>query len=411
MDLNKKISFTPYQKFIIAILTFLQFTVILDFMVLSPLGFILLKELKINTQQFGMVVSAYAISAGVSGFFAAGFADKFDRKKFLLFFYVGFLAGTTFCAMAPTYELLLAARIFTGIFGGVIGAVGFAIIGDMFVPEIRGRVMGFVQMAFAASQILGIPIGLYLANKLDWHAPFWMIVALGLIAGVIMFIYMKPVDAHLQVKNNRNAFQHLKKVVSKEDYIRGFLGTVLLATGGFMLMPFGSAFSTNNLGLSKDDLPLLYGITGVVSIASGPFIGKFSDQYGKYTIFVAGSIISIITVAIYTQLGVTPLWICTALSGIMFVGISARIISSSALITSIPDMQDRGAFMSINSSIQQISGGIATGIAGIIVVQRPDGFLERYDLLGYVVIGSAVATTGLMYLVHKQVQSKLHKKI
>src|SRR5690349_19809665 len=176
-----KPTFTGYEKFIIALLATLQFTVVLDFMVLSPLGYILLDKLSITTSQFGLVVSAYAFSAGASGLLTAGFADKFDRKKLLLFFYVGFLVGTLFCGIAPTYHLLLAARVFTGIFGGVIGSISFAIITDLFAIDVRGRVMGFVQMAFASSQVLGIPIGLYLANKFSWHAPFLMIVGLGLI--------------------------------------------------------------------------------------------------------------------------------------------------------------------------------------------------------------------------------------
>ena len=214
-------------------------------MVLSPLGAILIPSLKITTSQFGLVVSAYAFSAGASGLLAAGFADQFDRKKFLLFFYIGFLIGTLFCAIAPTYELLLAARIVTGIFGGVIGSVSFAIITDLFKLEVRGRVMGFVQIAFAASQVLGLPIGLLLANRFEWHAPFWMIVIFGVVLGIVILIYMKPVTQHLAAdKKNQNAYMHLYSNLSNKFYIRAYLSTILLATGGFMLMPFGSAFST-----------------------------------------------------------------------------------------------------------------------------------------------------------------------
>ena len=158
-------------------------------MVLSPLGAQLLVELNVKPAQFGLVVSAYAFSAGASGLLAAGFADKFDRKKLLLFFYVGFIIGTFLCALAPNYHLLLIARIITGIFGGVIGSVSFAIITDLFKMEVRGRVMGFVQMAFAASQVLGIPIGLILANKYGWHSPFWMIACFSIVVGIgILFI-------------------------------------------------------------------------------------------------------------------------------------------------------------------------------------------------------------------------------
>src|SRR5688572_12011641 len=211
---SPKPKFTGYEVFVIAILAFLQFTVILDFMVMSPLGAIIRPELKITPAQFGMAVSAYAISAGISGLLAAGFADRYDRKKLLIFFYTGFLIGTALCAMSPNYQFLLGARIVTGLFGGVIGSVSMAIVTDLFRMEVRGRVMGFIQMAFAASQVLGLPIGLYLANKFAWHAPFWMIVIVGVIPGIIIALKMKPVTAHLKLQHDRNPFEHLGKTFS-----------------------------------------------------------------------------------------------------------------------------------------------------------------------------------------------------
>ncbi|SOE21183.1 Predicted arabinose efflux permease, MFS family [Spirosomataceae bacterium TFI 002] len=401
--MSKERVFTRYQIFMIAILAFIQFTVILDFMVLSPLGAILIPELGISTSQFGWVVSAYAFSAGLSGVLAAGFADKFDRKKLLMFFYVGFLVGTALCASADTYEFLLLARIFTGIFGGVIGSIGFAIITDIFELKVRGRVMGFTQMAFAASQILGLPIGLYLANNFGWHSTFWMIVIVGFLVGVVMVWKIRPIDAHLAASKGMNAFKHLVSTVSNPDYVKVFLSTILLATGGFMLMPFGSTFSTNNLGLSLSDLPLLYGITGMFTIFFGPILGKVADKVGKLKLFVFGSILSSILVGIYCNLGVTPFWVILAINVILFLGINARMISSSALITAVPDLKDRGAFMSINSSVSQVSGGIASAIAGMIVVQRSDGFVEHYPLLGWVVIGSMIVSGGLMFVINNLV--------
>ncbi|WP_044171277.1 MFS transporter [Flectobacillus major] len=402
---NQKI-FTPYQIFMIAVLSFIQFTVVLDFMVLSPLGAILMPTLQINPHQFGMVVSAYAFSAGASGLLAAGFADKFDRKKFLLFFYIGFLVGTALCALATNYTFLLAARIFTGIFGGVIGSVSLAVISDIFKPEVRGRVMGFVQMSFAASQVLGLPIGLLLANMYDWHAPFWMIVGVGLVVGVVIFTKMQPLTSHLALQKDGNPFIHLFHTVSKPHYLRAFMGTVLLATGGFMLMPFGSAFSTNNLGISLQQLPLLYGATGIASLVFGPFIGKLSDKIGKYKMFVIGSVVSSVLVGIFCNLGTTPLLVVMAINIFMFAGISSRMISSSALMTSVPVPSDRGAFMSVNSSIQQISGGIASLVAGLIVVKAPSGKLERYDILGYTVIGSMLVAIYLLKWVDTYVKNR-----
>lgn len=402
---NKQSVFSGYQKFIIAILAILQFTIILDFMVLSPLSAILLKELSLAPSQFGWVVSAYAFSAGISGFLAAGFADKFDRKKMLMFFYTGFLIGTVLCALAPNYYFLLIARIVTGIFGGVIGSVSFAIITDIFKMEVRGRVMGFVQTAFAASQILGLPIGLFLANRFGWHSPFWMIAGFGIIVGIVILIYLKPINEHLLIKSERSAFQHLIKTLTTKHHIRGFAGTILLATGGFMLMPFGSAFSIFNLHLTMEQLPLLYGITGVFSIVFGPIIGKVSDKIGKFKTFAAGTIISMLMVGIYTNLGPTPLYLVIILNVLLFVGISSRMISSSALMTAIPAPQDRGAFMAINSAIQQISGGVASVAAGMIVVQTSSGELLHYSILGIVVICSMIFATIMMWRVNQYVQN------
>ncbi len=402
----KEKTFTSYDKFIIAILAILQFTLVLDFMVLSPLGAQLLVELNITTAQFGWVVSAYAFSAGASGLLAAGFADKFDRKKLLLFFYTGFIAGTFLCGIAPDYNFLLMARIVTGIFGGVIGAVSFAIITDLFKLEVRGRVMGFVQMAFAASQVMGLPVGLYLANKWGWHSPFIMIVGLSVIVGIAIIVYMKPINEHLKIQSDRNALQHLGKTISNLTYLKAFAATILLATGGFMLMPFGSAFSINNLGITMEQLPLLYMITGIFSMGIGPLAGKLSDKIGKYKMFVIGSVISMVMVLIYCNLDVTPLWIVIVINVIMFAGIMARIIPSSALMTAIPDPQDRGAFMGINSSIQQISGGVAAAVAGMIVVQTSSGKLEHYDMLGYVVVGAMVITIVMVYWLNQLVIRK-----
>ena len=406
----EKSTFSKYQIFIITILAILQFSVILDFMVLSPLGAILLPELKITTTQFGFVVSAYAFSAGASGLLAAGFADRFDRKKLLLFFYTGFIVGTVLCALAPTYHLLLVARIVTGIFGGVISAVGFAIITDLFKMEVRGQVMGFIQTAFAASQVLGIPVGLLLANQFTWHAPFWLIAGFSALTAIVIAIYMKPITDHLAFPSIHNPFKHLWKTLTNNDYVKGFVTTIFLATGGYMLMPFGSAFSTNNLGLSVKSLPFLYGITGAFTIVFSPLLGKLSDRIGKFNVFMMGTMVGVTMVAIYCNLGPTPLWLVTTINVLLFVGITSRITASSALMTAVPDPQDRGAFMSVNSSIQQISGGIAASIAGMIVIQHPTGQLENYNILGYTVITSMICAVALMYRLDQHVKQKLAAK-
>lgn len=409
MNMQKEKIFTSYQVFMIAILSILQFTIILDFMVMAPLGVILMKTLNITPTKFSLVVSSYAFSAGASGLLAAGFADKFDRKKLLMFFYTGFLLGTVLCAIAPTFEFLLAARIITGIFGGVIGSIIFAIITDLFKMEVRGRVMGFVQMSFSASQVLGIPIGLLLANAYGWHASFWMIAIVGAVIGVVMLIKMKPVTGHLGLHPDRNAFHHLLTTISKPRYLFGFLTMSFLASGGFMLMPFGSAFGTHNLGLSLEELPMLYLLTGVFSIVVGPLAGKYSDTIGKYKMFIIGSILAMAAVVIYTNLGVTPFWLVSIVSIFLFASITTRMIPASALMTAIPAPQDRGAFMSINSATMQISGGIATVIAGQIVGQSATGMIENYDTLGFVVVGTMTIMIAMMYYINRNV-SEAHRQ-
>src|SRR6187200_943633 len=201
--------FTSYQALVIVLLALTQFTVVLDFMVMSPLGDMLMKSMELTTSQFGFAVSGYAISAGISGLLTAGFADRFDRKKLLLFFYIGFIAGTLFCGLATTYFMLLAARIITGIFGGVIGSISMAIMADLFPLHQRGRAMGFMQMGFGASQVLGIPISLYIANHWGWQSPFFMIVGLSALMWLITLLKLHPVTKHLHLKNDKTAILHL----------------------------------------------------------------------------------------------------------------------------------------------------------------------------------------------------------
>ena len=398
--------FTGYQKFMVAVLAFLQFTIVLDFMILSPLGAFLMRDLHIPAARFGIVVSVYAFSAGASGLLAAGFADRFDRKRLLLFFYAGFVLGTLLCSLAPTYSFLLFARMVTGLFGGVIGSISFAIIADLFPLAARGRVMGVVQTAFAASQVMGLPLGLYFANRWGWHAPFVMIVVVSVAVGVVIAAKMRPVTGHLGLQKPGGPFAHVLATVRNGTYLRTFGMTTLLVTGGFMLMPFGSAFGVHNMGIPLEKLPVLYMATGVCSIIAGPLVGRLSDRVGKYPVFVGGTLLGVVMVLIYTRFGVTPLWIVIVANMILFVGITSRMISASALISAVPAPADRGAFMSVNASTQQIAGGLASFAAGLIVVEASDGRLLRYDILGDVVVVGMLITVFMLRYINRVVMAK-----
>ncbi|MDB6080157.1 MAG: hypothetical protein JWO82_3904 [Akkermansiaceae bacterium] len=398
--------FSGYERFVVALLAFLQFTIVLDFMILSPLGAILMKELNVPPAKFGVVVSGYAVAAGISGLFAAGFADRFDRKKLLLVFYAGFILGTLFCALAPNYQLLLAARIFTGFFGGVIGSVTMAIVADVFPLERRGRVMGSIQSAFGAAQVLGLPLGLWLAAHFGWHFGFLLIVVVSLVVGIAIVLWLKPINAHLAVIKTVPPLLHIFRTARNPRYQVGFLATILLSTGGFMLMPFASAFSVNNLGLTLKQLPMIYMVTGICSLIAGPLLGRASDRFGKFPMLVAGSILASSMILIYVRLGVTPIWEVIVLNVFMYIGISARMVSSGALVSAMPDLADRGAYMSISSSMQQLSGGVATWVAGLVVFQTESGKLDHYPTLGWMVLGSMATCLVLMYRVHRIVSEK-----
>ncbi|WP_281233156.1 MFS transporter [Flavobacterium gelatinilyticum] len=399
--------FNGYQKLVIFLLAITQFTVVLDFMVMSPLGDIMMKTLKITASQFGIAVSAYAFSAGISGLLTAGFADKFDRKKLLLFFYIGFTIGTLFCALAPNFYLLVAARIFTGLFGGVIGSISMAIVADLFSLQQRGKVMGFIQMGFGVSQVLGIPIGLYIANAWGWHVPFLWIAAMAAIITAVLYLKLNPIAEHLHLKQEKSPLQHLLHTISKKNYQVGFVSTALLSIGGFMMMPFGSAFAINNLKVTNEELPLMFMITGIATLISMPFIGKLSDKVNKFKIFAAATIMAVIIINVYSHFGVTAFWIVVLTNVFMMVTIMSRMVPSTTLTSAIPDPQDRGAFMSINSSLQQMAGGFGAVIAGMIIVQK-DSYapLEHYDTLAMAASVIMLLTIFLVFRVSKIVENR-----
>jgi len=412
MNTNEAIpekKFTSYQVLVIVLLALTQFTVVLDFMVMSPLGDMLIKSMSLSTSQFGFAVSAYAFSAGFSGLLTAGFADKFDRKKLLLFFYVGFIAGTLFCGLSTSYFMLLAARIITGLFGGVIGSIAMAILADLFPLHQRGRAMGFMQMGFGASQVLGIPISLYIANHWGWQSPFLMIVVLGGIIWLLTMLKLRPITRHLELQTEKTAVTHLWHTLREHRYRTGFLMTALLSLGGFMMMPWGSAFAVNNLHVSWEQLPILFMVSGIAALIIMPLVGKLSDKIDKVKIFTVAAIWMTVIVVIYTNLGPVPFPVVMIMNILMMIGIMSRIVPAMALVSALPKMQDRGAFMSINSSLQQIAGGIAAGIGGLIVVQKTKTSpLQHYNTLGYLIVVIIIANIIQIYRVSNLIKAQKH---
>jgi predicted MFS family arabinose efflux permease len=367
--------FSRYQKFMVGMLSFLQFGIILDFMLISPLSATIMPSLGIGPTQFGLIVSGYAFSAGISGLVMAGFADRFDRKKILLFFYAGFILGTLWCGLAGSYETLLLARIVTGVFGGVIGSVVLAIATDLFPLNLRGRVMGVVQTSFAASQVLGIPIGLYLSNRWNWHVPFLALAALGVVGGLVILRGVRPIADHLKHRQEHSPWMHLFNTLTEPRYLIAFATSALLTTGGFMLLPFASAYVVNNLRIPLQSLPTVYLVTGLCTIFVGPVI--------------------------YTHLGPTSLLELVTINTLLFIGIFSRMIPAQALLSAVPSVTQRGSFNAISASVQQFAGGVASIAAGHIVSLGADGSLLHFDRIGYVLIGTSFVALILLWRLAK----------
>ena len=284
-------------------------------------------------------------------------------------------------------------------------------LSDLFALQQRGRVMGFIQMGFGASQVLGIPIGLFLANHWGWEIPFFLTAALAGLILLAIIVKLKPVTAHLAVQHDKSAFLHLWHTISKQDYRIGFAATALMSIGGFMMMPFGSAFAINNLGVTNQQLPILFMISGVSSLVVMPLVGRLSDKVSKFKLFAFASIWTMVMCILYTNLSVTPFYLVVIFNVILMMGVLSRMVPQQALISAVPDMEDRGSFMSINASLQQIAGGIAAAAAGMIVVQKTKfSPLEHYNTVGYVIVVISICSILLLSRVSKLIARKTKGK-
>ncbi len=401
--------FSGYQIIVLTLLALLQFSVILDFMIIAPIGDILVKSLDISTKQFGLVVSSYIFSAAITGIVSAGFIDRFDRKKVLLFFFTGFIIGTLFCALSNSYAALLSARIFTGIFGGVTSSTTITIVSDLFAPNQRGRAMSAVQMAFAASQIFGIPLGLFIASKLSWHYTFFLIVLLSLAILLAIVLKLKPITEHLKNSSHKNPLQHLWHTIINKQHQIGFIAMIFLAMG-MMLQPFVSIFLVNNLHITKTQLPFVFMVTGASSFFIMPLVGRLSDKFDKFKIFLLGSLATVLVIPVYTHLPLVPFWVVLIMNVLMFVVIVSRMGPFQALNSMIPEPANRGAYMSISSSLQQMAGGLGIVIASGIVFQPSQASpLQNFDTLGYVAVAISVFAIYLVYRVSAIAKNNIQK--
>lgn len=374
------------ERLLLVILASVNFTHIMDFMIMMPLGPQLMTLLQIDPQQFGIAVSAYAITAGISSFAAAFFVDRFDRKKVLLFAYTGFVIGTFSCAFAPNYIMLVAARILAGLFGGMIGAQVLAIVADTFGYERRAQAMGILMTSFSLASVAGVPAGLWLATKYSWHMPFLAIGALGVVVALLIALYIPPIDKHLgsgEGEPGGSPLQVLTNIFQTPNQMKALTLSIVLMLGHFAIIPFIAPSLVCNVGYSEQNIFLIYFVGGALTIFSAPLVGRLADRKGKYPVFVTFALLSLIPVWLITNLWPMPLWSILTISGLFFIFVNGRMIPMQAIVSGVVTPRQRGGFMSINSSVQQLATGMASMIGGAIVQKTAEGRIEHYAIVGY----------------------------
>jgi predicted MFS family arabinose efflux permease len=382
------------ERWYVIILAAIQIVHILDFVIMMPLGPRFMRVFNISPVEFSTLVSAYTFSAGIVGFFGALYADHFDRKKFLLFNFTGFIIGTFTCAIAPSFASLLIARIVAGAFGGVLNANVLSLVSDLIPFQRRGAAMGVVMSAFSISSIVGIPIGLYIANAFDWHAAFYFICIIGVIFWILSFIILPSVKARANPKSFKENLLNFKSILSQKDYIQSFSLTSILSFGVFMVVPFIAPYMVRNVGMTEAQLPFIYMVGGSCTIITARIIGKMCDRVGSYKVFRVVTLISILPIFFLTNVPAgAPLAVALAATSLFTMFGSGRFIPAMTLVSAVVKPEERGTFMSLESASRQLSSGAASQIAGLIIGATTAGALTHYNVVGYICI--ATSFTGI----------------
>lgn len=389
--LKQPFSTIKKERLLLFTLAAIQFTHIMDFMIMMPLGPQLMRLFHITPQQFGFLVASYTFSAGIFGFFGAFIIDKFDRKTALITAYFGFILGTLACAVSPTYHFLMIARILTGAFGGFLGSLILSIVGDSIPEERRASAMGVVMTSFALASVFGVPFGLYMANQFSWHAPFYFLVLAGGFITILIGLFIPSMTQHVQAKGvKRSPFEVITNIIKDNNQLRGLLLMVLLIMGQFTIIPFLSPYMVSNVGFTEGQLPYIYLLGGLFSIFTLPLIGKMADKYGKSRVFIIFILISFIPLFLITNMPRMAIPFVLIVTTAFFICMGGRIIPATAMVTSTVKPQSRGGFMSINSSIQQFASGFASFISGAIITKSAAGELLNYQYVGYIAIACSL---------------------
>jgi len=379
------------ERILLLTLAGVQFAHILDFMIMMPLGPILIRELAIDTHEFGLLVSSYTFSAAFSGVLAATFVDRYERKRLLLAMFGLFAAATLACGLAPGYWPLLLARCAAGAFGGVLGSMVQTIVGDLIPFERRGRASGTIMSAFSLATVAGVPMSLYLATHFGWRFPFLFIAALaaGLLAlGWKMLPTLRGhlVSAVIGETERAHPLAAMGAVLRDANHLRALLFIALIMFSGFMVIPYITLYSVANVGIRQEDLYLLYLAGGTATFFTSRLIGRLADRHGKVRVYRVVALLSMAPLLIQTHLVPIPLWLMVIVATVFFILVPGRMVPAMAIVTSAAQQRLRGTFLSITGAIQQLAAGVAAWIGGLIIAQDAAGHILRYHLVGYLAV-------------------------
>ncbi len=395
MSLSKPAANRPTpERGVLFTLAAVQFTHVMDFMIMMPLGANLMRVFKISPEQFSHLVAAYGLAAAMTGFLGGFFIDRIDRKRALLALYAGFGLATLACAVAPSYNLLLLARLAAGACGGVAGSIVLAIVGDVIPPARRGRAMGTVMTSFPIASVLGVPAGLFLANAFEWHAPFFLLAGLSV---PIWFVASRFLPSLPPSAIRTHPGRQMWEILTHRIHRRGFMLTAMLVFAGASVIPFMAPSLVANTGLSESHLFYIYLCGGIATFFTTPFFGYMSDHHDKLHVLAWVTLLAIISVLILTRLGPTSIPLTLAVSSLFFMSMSGRYTPTMAMITNSVEARYRGGFMSVNSAIQQAASGMANLIAGLLVTREASDRLAGYPLVGWLATSAFVLTLVLAW--------------
>lgn len=371
------------ERFTLTMLAAVQFTHIMDFMIMMPLGSTLMRVFSISPAQFSYLVAVYGLAAAVTGFLGGFVLDRFDRKHALLVLYAGFAIATIGCAVAPTYTTLLAARFAAGAFGGLAGSIVTAMVGDVIPPERRGQGMGFVMAAFPLASVLGVPVGLTLANAFEWHAPFFL---LGGLSIVVLICAARILPSLKPVQTDEHPLRRMTVILSERIHLRGLMMSAMLVFAGGCVIPFMAPAMVANVGVPESRLQYIYFAGGLATFFTTPWIGRLSDRYDKLKVLIVLSAASSVVVLILTNLGPVSLPLAMATTAAFMVAMSGRFSPAMAMLTNAIDSRYRGGFMAVNSAVQQASSALANYVAGTLVTAGVGGRLVGYPQVGLIAL-------------------------